>query len=472
MPEDHVQVAVIGAGPAGYPAAFRAADLGLQVALIDQRPEPGGVCLHEGCIPSKALLHAADAVISARDAKAIGITFDPPRIDLSALRAWKTGVVKQLTGGLAVLCRKRGVRYIRGRARFADSRTLEITSAPDAPPARLSFDHAIVATGSLPARPKGLDLAGDRVLDAARALELVDVPQRLLVIGGGYIGLELGSVYAALGSEVTIVEMMPSLLPGADPDLVRLLARRTAGLFKAVHLKAKVVGAVEQADGVRVSIQAEHGEVSQQVFDRVLMAVGRKPDTTDLGLDRTGIRIGEGGFIAVDAQRRTTEPAIFAVGDVAGEPMLAHKGTHEGLVAAEVIAGSKRTFQPRSIPAVVFTDPEIAWCGLTESEARTAGLDYAVAKFPWAASGRALTMARPEGLTKLVLEKGSERVLGVALAGRGAGEMIAEGALAVEMGACASDLSLTIHPHPTLSETVMEAAEVFLGRATHVYRPR
>ncbi len=465
------QIAVIGAGPAGYPAAFRAADLGMQVTLVDPAENPGGVCLYRGCIPSKALLHIAKVITEAKEAEEQGVTFGDPKLDIDKIREWKDGVVKQLTGGLTQLRKPRGVEHIQGTAHFKDNRTLTIEKT-DGGTEELTFEHAIIASGSRPAMIPGLDIEASKLWDSTSALELTHIPKKLLVVGGGYIGLELGSVYAALGSEVTVVEMMPNLLPGADPDLVRFLSKRLNDKFEAILLKTKVAAMKDAKDGVEVTFEAEDKDADTQVFDQVLVSVGRKPNSGELSLENTKIEIDEKGFIKVDPQRRTAEPNIFAVGDVAGEPMLAHKGTHEGILAAEVINGSKNVFAPQAIPAVVFTDPEIAWVGLTETQAKAEKLNVAIGRFPWATSGRALTMARTDGVTKLVVDKESGRVLGVAMAGQGAGEMISEGALAIEMGATAEDLALTIHPHPTLSETVMEAAEVFLGHSTHVYRKK
>lgn len=465
------QLAVIGGGPGGYAAAFLGADLGLEVTLIDQEKNPGGVCLYRGCIPSKALLHVAKLVEESRHASAWGVDFGEPAIDLDKLRGFKQGVVDRLTGGLGQLTRQRKIRFVRGRATLASPTTVDVALA-EGGTERVSFQHAILATGSRPASVPGLTLESPRLIDSTSALDLPDVPKRLLVIGGGYIGLELGTVYAALGAEVSVVEMTPGLLPGADRDLVNVLARRVERMCRAVMLSTKVVGIREEADGLHVSFEGEGAANETQVFDKVLVSVGRKPNSDVPGLDRTRVAVNARGFIEVDAQRRTAEPTIFAIGDVAGEPMLAHKATAEGRLAAEVIAGHKRAFEPQAIPAVVFTDPELAWCGVTETEARSQGLDVEISRFPWAASGRAMTLDRTDGLTKLVIEKSSGRVLGMGVVGAGAGELIAEGVLAVEMGALASDLGLSIHPHPTLSETIMEAADAFFGHATHIHRPR
>ena len=463
------QLAVIGGGPGGYAAAFLAADLGMQVTLIDPAVNPGGACLYRGCIPSKALLHVAKLLTESREAANWGIEFAPPKIDLDKLRGWKEQVVQQLTGGLGQLVKQRKVNHIQGQAVFIDPSTLKITQN-DGNESQLPFEHVIIATGSRPAVIPSLALDTPRLMDSTAALELADIPPRLLVIGGGYIGLELGSVYAALGSRVSVVEMTPGLLPGADRDLVRILAKRVEGSFEAVMLNTTVVEMKEDKAGLRVKLKGESDE-QEQVFDKVLMSVGRKPNSAGLGLENTKVELDTRGFIKIDPQRRTAEPSIFAIGDVAGEPMLAHKASHEGRLAVEVIAGSKAVFEPQAIPAVVFTDPEIAWAGLTETQAKDQGRNVTVARYPWGASGRAITLDRPDGMTKLLLDPDTERILGVGIAGAGAGELIAEGVLAIEMGAVASDVKLTIHPHPTLSETVMEAAEVFFGQSTHVYKP-
>jgi dihydrolipoamide dehydrogenase len=461
------QLVVIGGGPGGYAAAFLAADLGLSVALVDPEVNPGGVCVYRGCIPSKALLHVAKLIDEARHAKAWGVEFGEPRVDLDKLRAFKDNVVKRLTSGTGQLVKHRTVTYIQGTATIADPHTLHIARIGGGEET-LTFEHAILATGSVPAMPPALRLDDPRVMDSTAALELPDIPKSLLVVGGGYIGLELGSVYATLGSAVTVVEMTDGLLPGADRDLVNVLAKRIGSLMKAVLLNTTVTAMAPERDGIRVTF----GGTDAQLFDRVLVAVGRRPNSRIPGLDSTRVKVNERGFIAVDEQMRTDEPSIFAIGDVVGEPMLAHKASHEGRTAVEVIAGENTAFEPRAIPAVVFTDPELAWCGLTEAQAQKDGRKVAVAKFPWAASGRAITLDRTDGLTKLVLDPDSERILGVGLVGPGAGELIAEGVLAIEMGANATDLKLSIHPHPTLTETMMESAEVFFGQATHVYRPK
>ena len=469
------QVVVIGAGPGGYAAAFYAADLGMQVTLVDPALNPGGVCLYRGCIPSKALLHVADVLNEARHAEAWGVAFGAPKIDVNRLRGFKSKVVDQLTGGLGVLSKQRKITYIQGTAAFRDARTLDVTREGQSAPETLTFEHAIIATGSRPATVPGLSIDSPRLMDSTGALELPDIPKSLLVVGGGYIGLELGSVYAALGTKVTVVEMTDGLLPGADRDLVNILAKRIESICEAVLLKTKVVGIKAAKDALAVTLDGEGlgpDAAKERTFDRVLVSVGRRPNSAVPGLDRTKVKVNARGFIEVDGARRTAEPSIYAIGDVVGEPMLAHKASHEGRVAVESIAGERVAFEPLAIPAVVFTDPELAWCGLTENEAKQQSREVTVARFPWAASGRALTLDRPDGMTKLVLDPKTERVLGVGIVGAGAGELIAEGVLAVEMGANATDVRMTIHPHPTLSETLMESAEVFFGQATHVYRPK
>ena len=469
------QLVVIGAGPGGYAAAFAAADMGMQVALIDTEANPGGVCLYRGCIPSKALLHVAKLIGEAKHASSWGISYPDPKIDLDKLRGFKDSVVQKLTGGLGQLSKQRKVTYIQGRASFVDNTTLSVEMSDRAAGTQtVQFQHAIIATGSRPAVVPGLSIDSPRLMDSTGALDLPDIPKSLLVIGGGYIGLELGSVYAALGTQVTVVEMTPGLLMGADRDLVTFLSRRLEKTVHKILLNARVVEMKEAKGGVKVRIDGEGlaDADKEQVFERVLMSVGRKPNSAIPGLDKTGVKVGPKGFIEVDGARRTGEPNIFAIGDVVGEPMLAHKASHEARVAVEAIAGHNVVFEPQAIPAVVFTDPEVAWCGLTETEAKAQGREVEVAKFPWAALGRALAIDRPEGVTKLVIDPATERILGVGIVGAGAGELIAEGVLAVEMAALATDLKLSIHPHPTMSETLMEAAEVFFGQSTHVYRPK
>ena len=472
-----VQVVVLGGGPGGYAAAFLAADLGLKTALVDPEANPGGVCVYRGCIPSKALLHVASLLGEARHAAAWGVSFAEPTINLDKLRAFKDAVVKRLTSGTGLLAKSRKVQYVQGTGELIDPHSLRVKLMSGGEET-IQFEHAILATGSVPVVPAALRLPGNgdpRVMDSTAALDLPDIPDSLLVVGGGYIGLELGSVYAALGSAVTVVEMTDGLLPGADRDLVDVLAKRLKQTMKAILLNTRVTQLKPEAGGIRVTFDAGKAggdDPREQVFDRVLVAVGRRPNASVGGLDRTRVRLDERGFIVVNEQMRTDEPSIFAIGDVAGEPMLAHKASHEGRVAAEVIAGKKSAFAPRAIPAVVFTDPEIAWAGLTETQALKAERAVTIAKFPWAASGRALTLDRLDGLTKLIVDPSTERILGVGIVGPNAGELIAEGVLAIEMGAVATDLKLSIHPHPTLTETLMESAEVFFGQSTHVYKPK
>jgi dihydrolipoyl dehydrogenase len=466
-----LNIAVIGGGPGGYAAAFLAADLGMSVTIIDPELNPGGVCLYRGCIPSKALLHVAKLLEESHQAKDWGIEFAAPRIDLARLRSWKENVVKKLTGGLGVLSKQRKVKYVQGRASFENSTTLRVTKT-DGSEESLAFDRIVIATGSRPAVVPSLKLDTPRMMDSTGGLNLEDIPGTLLVVGGGYIGLELGSVYAALGTRVTVVEMLPGLLPGADRDLVLPLHKRLEKMFDSILLNTTVASVKDEGNGIRAKLKGQDGSEQEKVFDRVLVSVGRKPNSEIPGLEKTGVRVGERGFIQVNKQLQTDDPSIYAIGDVVGEPMLAHKASHEGRVAVEAMAGHKVAFEPNAIPAVVFTDPEVAWCGLTETQAQKENREIKVAKFPWAASGRAITLDRPEGMTKLIVDPQSERVLGVGIVGAGAGEMIAEGVLAIEMAALASDIALTIHPHPTLSETVMEAAEVFFGTSTHIYRPQ
>ena len=462
-------VIVLGAGPGGYAAAFYAADLGMQVTLVDEEKNPGGVCLYRGCIPSKALLHVAKVVDESRHAAAWGIAFGAPRIDLDRLRAYKNAVVEKLTGGTGQIAKLRKVNYVQGHATLTGPTSMSVKTAAGGQ--EVKGDFIVLATGSYPTRIPALGLDSPRVLDSTGALDLPAIPRTLLVVGGGYIGLELGSVYAALGTKVSVVEMTAGLLPGADRDLVRPLAQRIDKTFAKVMLSTRVTGMVEAKSGVAVTFDGE-GAPASETYDYVLVAIGRRPNSKIDGLGTTRVKIDAKGFIETDGQRRTAEPTIFAIGDVAGEPMLAHKASHEARIAVEAIEGQKAEFDPAAIPAVVFTDPEIAWAGLTEAEAEKQGRTVEVAKFPWAASGRAIAIDRVDGLTKLIIDPETERILGVGIAGAGAGELISEGVLAIEMGATASDLKLTIHPHPTLTETLMESAEVFFGQATHVYKPK
>lgn len=464
-------IAVVGAGPGGYAAAFLAADLGMSVTLIDPEINPGGVCLYRGCIPSKALLHVAKLIEESEQAKNWGIEFAAPKIDLARLRTWKEGVVKKLTGGLGILSKQRKVHYVQGRAAFENSTTLRVTKS-DGSEESLTFDRIILATGSRPSVVPTLKLDTPRMMDSTGALDLTDIPGTLLVVGGGYIGLELGSVYAALGTRVTVVEMLPGLLPGADRDLVLPLHKRLEKMFEAILLNTTVASVKDEGNAIRATLKAQDGNTQEKLFDRVLVSVGRKPNSEIPGLEKTRVQLGQRGFIQVNKQLQTDDPSICAIGDVVGEPMLAHKAMHEGRTAVEAIAGHKVAFEPNAIPAVVFTDPEVAWCGLTETQAQKENREIKVAKFPWAASGRATTLDRPEGMTKILIDPQTERVLGVGIVGVGAGEMIAEGVLAIEMAALAKDVAMTIHPHPTLSETVMESAEVFFGTSTDIYRPK
>jgi len=460
------RVAVLGAGPGGYPAAFRAAARGMDVTLIDPEPDPGGVCLYRGCIPSKALLHVAAFLDEAEAAAAWGVRLGEPQIDLDRLRAWKGEVVGTLTRGLGTLSRARGVRYVQGRGVFTGPHTIAVRRT-DGGADTVGFDHAIIATGSRPTEVPAFASDSPLVMDSTAALELADVPGSLLVVGGGYIGLELGGVYAALGTRVTVVELSTGLLPGADRDLVAVLERRLRERFEAIHLETRVVALEAGAAEVEVELSGVELGLSEQRVDRVLIAVGRRPNAEGLGLEAAGVAVDARGFIETDRARRTTAPHIFAVGDVAGEPMLAHKATHEARVAVDVIAGEPEEFDAQAIPAVVFTDPELGWTGLTEAQARAAGRDVRVAAFPWAASGRAVTLGRTDGLTKLIVDAVTDRVLGVGVVGRGAGELVAEATLAIEMGATADDLARAVHQHPTLGETVMEAAELMYGLSPH-----
>jgi len=460
------EIVVVGAGPGGYAAAFYAADLGKKVILVERDARLGGVCLNRGCIPSKALLHASHTLTAARESEHRGISFGPPTVDLNKLRAWKESILTKLSGGVAQLAKLRGVEVIHGRGYFEDSKTLRIETEQGQQ--FVQFDQAILATGSKPAMPKAFDLGNPRIMTSTEALELEEIPETLLVIGGGYIGMELGTVYASMGSKVTLVEALDTILAGADPDLAKPVVAYAHKAFKEVRLKTKV--AKMSTHGKRIKVEfAVEGQKLVEEYDRVLVAVGRSPNADDMGLENTKVSFDDRGFIHVDDRQRTTDPSIYAIGDIAGGVLLAHKATKEARVAVEVIVGEHSAFTDITIPAVVFTDPEVAWCGLTEAEAKAKGIPIQVAKFPWSASGRALSFDRPDGLTKLIIDPETERVLGVGIVGTAAGELISEGALAVEMGATAKDLALTVHPHPTLSETIMEAAEAFYGHATHTW---
>ncbi len=475
VPRDvDAEILVLGAGPGGYTAAFRAADLGRQVVLVEPYANLGGVCLNVGCIPSKALLHAARVIDEAAEFAAHGIDFGAPDIDRGKLGAWKSGVVAQLTGGLAQLAKRRKVEVVRGHGRFVGPHEAEVTDA-DAGRRTLTFGQAIVAVGSRPAMIPGLPEGDPRVWDSTDALELdpgFEPDGRLLVIGGGIIGLEIATVYAALGYRVTVVELLPQLLTGVDRDLVRPLQRRLTERLENIHTATRVTGVKAQKNGLMVSMEGDDGEPRSGLFGRVLVAVGRRPNSDRFGAEAAGVLVDERGFVPVDDQQRTNVPPIFAIGDLVPGPMLAHKATHEGKVAAEVAAGEKSGFEARVIPSVAYTDPEVAWVGLTETEARRNGTAYEKAVFPWGASGRALTLGRAEGLTKLLFDPASGRVVGAGIVGVNAGDLIAEAALAIEMNADAADLALTVHPHPTLSETVAFAAEAYEGTITDLYLPR
>lgn len=466
------QLAVIGAGPAGYPAAFLASDLGLEVTLIDTEPNPGGVCLYRGCIPSKALLHVARLLSETKEAKNFGIEFSEPKINIDTIRSWKQGVVTKLTAGLGQLCKQRKIKFIQGHTSFLGPNTLRIENNSDES-SELAFENAMIATGSRPIIPPDFkDLKSPHILDSTAALELNSIPKNLLIIGGGYIGLELGTVYAALGSQVSVAEMMPNILPGIDRDLATILLKRLQNTFHSIMLNTKVAGIKQANGGVNVVFEGVPAEQKERFFEKVLVAIGRKPNSDGLGLENTKVEINQKGFLRTNLQCQTTQSNVYAIGDVAGEPMLAHKATHDAHVAVESIAGQKVSFKPKIIPSVVFTDPEIATCGLTEHQIQKENLQVKIVKFPWAASGRATTLGRNDGFTKIILDPKTQKVLGVGIVGVNAGELISEAVLAIEMGASASDIASSIHPHPALSETLKEAAEVFLGQCTHLYTPK
>ena len=465
----HADVVVLGAGPGGYTAAFRAADLGKKVILIERYPSLGGVCLNVGCIPSKALLHAAKVITEAEEVASHGIVFSKPQIDIDKLRGWKESVIGKLTKGLKALAKQRKVEIIHGSGKFATPNSIQVETAEGQK--TVSFEHCIIAAGSSVTRIPGFPYDDPRLIDSTGALALSDVPKRMLIIGGGIIGLEMATVYAALGSKISVVEWMDQLIPGADADLVKPLQRRIAKRYEAIYLKTKVTQIEATEAGLIAAFEGDNAP-QPQTYDRILMAVGRRPNGREIGAEAIGIQVNERGFIPVDAQMRTNLPHIFAIGDIVGEPMLAHKASYEGKLAAEVIAGHKAIFDARTIPSVAYTDPEIAWMGLTEKEAIKQGIDYEKAVFPWAASGRAISMAREEGLTQLLLDKTTRRILGAGMTGINAGELIAETVLALEMSADMQDLSLTIHPHPTLSETVLFAAEMAEGTITDLFVPK
>jgi dihydrolipoamide dehydrogenase len=465
----HADVVVLGSVPGGYTAAFRAADLGKQVVLIERYPTLGGVCLNVGCIPSKALLHAARVVSEAEEMGHFGVVFGKPAIELPKLRAWKDSVVGRLTKGLSSLAKQRKVTVVQGTGKFVSPRMMEVKTAEGVK--KVSFDNAIIAAGSESARIPGFPYEDSRLMDSTGALELTDIPGRLLVIGGGIIGLEMACVYDAIGSKVTVVELLDGLMFGADRDLVRALHKRIEKRYEGIYLKTKVTRLEAAKNGLKATFEGENAP-QPQVYDRVLLAVGRRPNGGEIGAEAAGVTVNERGYVPVDRQMRTNVPHIFAIGDICGEPMLAHKATHEGKLAAEIIAGHKGAFDARTIPSVAYTDPEVAWMGLTETEAKARGVAIEKAVFPWAASGRALATARDEGMTKLIFDKSSKRLLGAGMVGPNAGELIAETVLALEMGADAEDIGLTIHPHPTLSETVFFAAEIAEGSITDLYMPR
>jgi dihydrolipoamide dehydrogenase len=459
------EIVVVGAGPGGYAAAFYAADLGKKVILIEREKKLGGVCLNRGCIPSKALLYATHQIVNARESAHRGITFTEPSVDISKLRAWKDSVIDKLAGGVAALAKMRGVQVIQGRAYFEGSQTLRVETEQGQQ--FVEYDQAILAVGSVPAMPKAFDLGNPRVMTSTGALEVEDIPENLLVVGGGYIGMELGFVYSALGSKVTVVEALDAILAGADADLARPVVANAKKSFKEIRLKARV--SKMSTAGKQIKVESEYnGEKLAELYDRVLVAVGRVPNSADLGLENTKVVLDEKGFVKVNPQQQTDDPAIYAIGDIAGGILLAHKAHKEARNAVENIFGEGTVFNS-VIPAVVFTDPELAWCGLTEAEAKEKGIACEVAKFPWSASGRALSFDRPDGVTKIIADPETDRVLGVGICGAGAGELIAEAVLAIEMGATVEDLALTIHAHPTLSETLMECADAFYGHATHIF---
>lgn len=458
-------IVVLGAGPGGYAAAFYAADKGKKVILVERENRLGGVCLNRGCIPSKTLLHGTKLIKEARESEFRGITFGEPKIDLAKMRSWKESIIEKLSGGIRSLAARRSVEIMTGRGYFEDSKTLRVETAEGQK--FIQFDKAIIAVGSKPAMPAAFDLGNPRIMTSTEALEIEEIPQDLLIVGGGYIGLELGTVYATLGSRIVLVEAMDAILAGADPDLVRPVAKYAHEHFKEVRVKTKVLKMATHKKQIQVVMDVD-GQKKEELYDRVLVSVGRASNSADLGLKNTKVQVDEKGFIKVNEHQQTSDESIYAVGDCVGGVLLAHKASKEARIAVEVITGETSVFESL-IPAVVFTDPEVAWCGVTESEARKKGVAVATVKFPWGASGRALTFDRPDGMTKLVVDPETERILGVGIVGHGAGELISEGVLAIEMGATVSDLASCVHPHPTLSETLMESAEMFFGHATHSF---
>ena len=466
----HTDILVIGSGPGGYAAAFRAADLGREVTLVDKDPTLGGVCLNRGCIPSKTLLHISKVLEEAESLKKMGVTFTKPTIDIDLVRDWKNKVVSQLSGGIGQMAKARKVNTIQAEATFLSDNEVQLKS--ESSTEKITFDHCIIASGSSSTIIPGIPFDNENVLTSKTALDLKKIPESLLVIGGGYIGLEMGTVFSALGSSVSVAEFLPNLLPGADPDLVKPLARKLKKEFSEIHLSTKITKVEQAKSGVMDVTMEKNGEEITKQYEQVLVSVGRKPNTEKMGVDKTNIKVNEQGFISVDKYQQTSVKNIFAIGDIVGNPMLAHKATHEGKVAAEVICGLPAAFDAKAIPAVIFTDPEIAWVGVTETEAKESGIPYEKGEFPWAASGKSLALGRNEGRTKILFDKDTKRTIGVGIVGPNAGDLISEGALAIEMGADAEDISLTVHPHPTLGETFANAAEVFEGTVTDLYIPK
>jgi len=466
----HTDILVIGSGPGGYAAAFRAADLGREVTLVDKDPTLGGVCLNRGCIPSKTLLHIAKVLEEAESLKKMGVTFTKPTIDIDLVRDWKNKVVSQLSGGIGQMAKARKVNTVQAEATFLSDNEVQLKS--ESSTEIITFDYCVIASGSSSSIIPGIPFDNENVLTSKTALDLKKIPESLLVIGGGYIGLEMGTVFSALGSSVSVAEFLPNLLPGADPDLVKPLARKLKKEFSEIHLSTKITKVEQAKSGVMDVTMEKNGEEITKQYEQVLVSVGRKPNTEKMGVDKTNIKVNEQGFISVDKYQQTSVKNIFAIGDIVGNPMLAHKATHEGKVAAEVICGLPAAFDAKAIPAVIFTDPEIAWVGVTETEAKESGIPYEKGEFPWAASGKSLALGRNEGRTKILFDKDTKRTIGVGIVGPNAGDLISEGALAIEMGADAEDISLTVHPHPTLGETFANAAEVFEGTVTDLYIPK